>query len=354
MQHRTMNWIVRRPGSTTLAALACLAIGTFAAQAEPTKYPLTIENCGETLTFEKAPTRTVAIGQSSTEILLSLGLAEKVVGTAVWFGPVLPGFEEANAKIKRLADNDPSFESVLAQEPDLVTAEFEWHVGPNGSVATRKQFSDLHIPSYVAPADCVAKDNSGGGDGVRKEMFNMSLVYQEIHDMAQIFDVQDRGDALIADLKTREAAAIASVAESKAANAEEGGLSMVFWFSSPEVNGDAYIAGKNGTPAYIMETLGAKNVVTTQEEWPLASWESIAGANPQVIVVARMDRRRYAADDIAVKLNFLESDPVTSKLDAVRKKHIVIMDSQAMSPTIRAVSGIEAVADGIKKFGLTN
>jgi len=349
MQYQPTAWFIHRTGLSVLTALACLAIGTPAALAEPTQYPLTIENCGEALTFDKAPTRTVAIGQSSTEILLSLGLADKIVGTAVWFGPVLPGYEAANAKIKRLADNDPSFESVLAQEPDLVTAEFEWHVGPNGSVATRKQFSDLNIPSYVAPADCVAKDNSGGGDGVRKEIFNMSLVYQEIHDMAQIFDVQDRGDALIADLKKREAEAIAKVAGSKAK-----GLSMVFWFSSPEVNGDAYIAGKNGTPAYIMETLGAKNVVTTQEEWPLASWESIAGANPQVIVLARMDRRRYPADDAAVKLNFLATDPVTSKLDAVRQKHIVIMDSQAMSPTIRAVSGIEAVAEGIKQFGLTN
>jgi iron complex transport system substrate-binding protein len=349
MLSETPNKNIRRASMAALATLTGLALTAPGAAAEPTHYPLTLQNCGETLTFEKAPSRTVAIGQSSTEILLSLGLAEKIVGTAVWFGPVLAGYEDANAKIKRLADNDPSFESVLAQEPDLVTAEFEWHVGPSGSVATRKQFSDLHIPSYVAPADCVAKDNSGGGDGVRKEMFNMSLVYQEIEDMAQIFDVQDRGDALIADLKKREAEALASVVGSKAK-----GLSMVFWFSSPEVNGDAYIAGKNGAPAYIMETLGARNVVTTQEEWPLASWETIAGANPQVVVVAKMDRRRYAADDIGVKLNFLKTDPVTSKLDAVQKNQIVILDSQAMSPTIRAVGGIEAVAEGIKKFGLVN
>jgi iron complex transport system substrate-binding protein len=349
MQYQTGNHTTRRATLAAFAAFAGLALTAPSAAAEPTQYPLTLQNCGETLTFDKAPSRTVAIGQSSTEILLSLGLADRIVGTAVWFGPVLEGYEEANAKIKRLADNDPSFESVLAQEPDLVTAEFEWHVGPNGSVATRKQFADLKIPSYVAPADCVAKDNSGGGDGVRKEMFNMSLIYQEIADMAQIFDVQEKGDALIADLKQREAAALASVAGAKAK-----GLSMVFWFSSPEVNGDAYIAGKNGTPAYIIETLGGRNVVTTEEEWPLASWETIAGANPQVIVVARMDRRRFAADDIDVKLNFLKTDPVTSKLDAVQKNQIVILDSQAMNPTIRAVGGIEAVAEGIKKFGLVN
>jgi iron complex transport system substrate-binding protein len=38
----------------------------------------------------------------------------------------------------------------------------------------------------------------------------------------------------------------------------------------------------------------------------------------------------------------------------VKQKHFVIMDSQAMSPTIRAVTGIEAVAEGLRTFGLTN
>lgn len=315
----------------------------------PTKYPLTIENCGIPVTFEKSPERVVSIGQSETEILLSLGLAQKIAGTAVWVGPVLKEFEGDNAKIKRLADNDPSFESVVAQEPDLVAAQFEWHVGPNGSVGTREQFSGLSIPTYISPSDCVAKDNAGGGDGVRKKMFTLDLVYKEILDLAQIFDVTDRGQALVAKLKKREADAIAKVA-----GAEAKGVSVVFWFSSPEVDGDAYVAGKNGAPAYILNTLGAKNVITTEEEWPLASWESIAGANPGVIVVAEMDRRRYAADDPAVKLHFLETDPVTSKLEAVQKKRLVMMDAQSMNPTIRTIDGIEALAEGIKKFGLIN
>jgi iron complex transport system substrate-binding protein len=334
--------------NAALAIGACLLWSMSAANAE-TQYPLTIQNCGETLTFDKAPTRIVSIGQSSTEILYSLGLADKVVGTAVWFAPVMPAYEAANAKIKRLADNDPSFESVVAEKPDLVTAEYEWHVGPQGSVGTRQQFHDLKIPTYISPADCVAKDNSGGGDGVRKEMFSMSLLYQEIDDMGKIFNVEARGEKLIADLNLRETKAIAEVAGKKV-----DGLSMVFWFSSPEIKGDAYIAGKNGTPAYIMEKLGARNVVTTEEEWPLIGWETIAGANPQVIVLARMDRRRFPADDIEKKLEFLKTDPVASELDAVKKGHIVIIDSQAMNPSLRTVDGIEAVADGLKSFGLTN
>lgn len=337
-----------RLAAVTIAAGLSLPLVASPMAAEATQYPLTLENCGATITFDKAPARAVAIGQSSTEILLALGLADKIVGTAVWFGPVLAGYEDENAKIERLADNDPSFESVIGKEPDLVAVQFEWHVGPSGSVGTREQFAGLSVATYISPADCVAKDNTVGGDGVRKEMFTMDLVYREIADLARIFDVADRGDALIADLKAREAAAIAKVA-GKAAD-----VSVVFWFSSPEVDGDAYIAGKNGAPAYILQTLGARNVVTTEEEWPLVSWEAIAGANPSVIVLGEMERRRYGADDAAVKLRFLETDPVVSTLEAVQKRRLVTMDVQSMQPSLRTIDGIEALAEGIESFGLTN
>ncbi|MGR8961742.1 ABC transporter substrate-binding protein [Rhizobium leguminosarum] len=312
-----------------------------------THYPLTVSNCGQQVTFQKAPARIASIGQGMTEILFSLGLADKIAGTAVWVGPVLPQYAEANSKIKRLADNDPSFESVVGQEPDLVAAEFEWHVGAQGSVGKREQFKDLGINTYLAPADCVAKVNTDGGDGVRGELFTMDLIYREIAELSEIFDVKDRGDALISALKKREADAVASISGASGKN-----LPVVFWFSSKEVNGDAFIAGKNSAPAYILKTIGAKNVVTTEEEWPLVGWETIAQANPAVIVLATMDRRRYAADDPKVKVDFLENDPVTKELDAVKNKHFVMMDAQSMNPTIRTIDGIETLANGIKSFGL--
>jgi iron complex transport system substrate-binding protein len=336
----------------TMFGVAALTAGLLGlaqtAAAEATQYPLTLENCGEVVTFEKAPARAVTIGQNSSEILMWLGLSEKIVGTAVWFGKVPPAFEAANAKIPRLADNDPSFESVIAKQPELVAAQFEWHVGPNGAVAKRAQFHDLGIPSYVSPADCTAKDNTVGGDGVRVEMFTMDLIYQEITELAAIFDVQERGAELVAELKAREAAAKAKVAGA----AQD--ITMAFWFSSPEVKGEAYIGGKNGAPAYIMQTLGARNVIETNEEWPLVSWETIAGKNPAVLVLGEMDRRRYGADDVNVKIDFLQTDPVARELDAVKKQHWVVLPAQSMSTTIRTIDGIEMLADAIQRFGLVN
>ncbi|ALA18967.1 MULTISPECIES: ABC transporter substrate-binding protein [unclassified Chelatococcus] len=330
-------------GACGAAALFALAPPAVAGQ---TQYPLTVTNCGRDLTFTRAPARTVSVGQSATEILYLLGLAEKVVGTAVWLGPVIEGYEEVNATIPRLADNDPSFESVLGAKPDLVATQFQWQIGPQGVVATPEQFAELGIPVYTSPADCIGKDNSSGGDGVRTAKFSMDLIYQEIDDLARIFDVKERADELIAELKAREAAARQKIASL------DGKVSAVFWFSSAELDIDPYVAGLSGAPGYIMATLGIRNVIDSEEEWPTVGWETIARANPTVLVAGRMDRRRYPADDIAVKLKFLETDPVARLMPAVKDGRVVVMDAQAMNPTIRTIEGIEVLAEALEKSGL--
>ncbi|WP_137130702.1 ABC transporter substrate-binding protein [Rhizobium sp. FY34] len=334
-----------RTAACALSLLTGLSVSNVSAA--ETRYPLTLQNCGRQITFAKPPQRAVSLGQSSTEILYLLGLSKQVVGTAVWLGPVLKGYEEANATVPRLADNDPSFESVIGKKPDLVTVQFQWHVGPKGTVGTIAQFQDLGVPVYTSPSDCIGKDNSSGGDGVRADAFTMDLIYQEIRDLAAIFNVGDRGEEVVADLKAREVAARNQVAAAK------GKLSAVFWFSSAQLAVDPYVAGKNGAPGYIMAALGIRNVVESDEEWPTVGWETIAKADPSLIVVARMERRRFPADDISVKYDFLKSDPVASLMPAVKAGHVVELDAQSMNPTIRTIDGIEALASAISKAGLS-
>lgn len=327
--------------------LASLGLSSLAIAAGPTHYPLTVDNCGVPLTFEKAPAKTVTIGQSATEILYSLGLGDKVVGTSLWFNDVLPQFKTLNATIPRLADNDPSFESVIGKRPDLVAVQFEWMVGPQGVVGTREQFSELKIPSYIMPPDCEGKDNLVGADGTRLRAFSVDSLYKTITQLAQIFDVQDRGDELTAQLRARLAKAQASVAGKTPADA-----SALFWFSSAEMKVDPYVAGRKGIPGFQMQTLGLRNVVESDEEWPTVGWETIAKANPTVLVIARMDRRRFPADDFEKKLQFLKSDPVTKNMDAVKNNRIVILDAQAMEATIRLFDGIDEMASAIDQFDL--
>lgn len=342
-----MHIFLKRPLHVGLGAFSLIASGLFhSAAAAETSYPLTLENCGRQVTFGKAPSRTVSIGQSSTEILYLLGLANRVVGTALWVGPVLKGYEDVNTKIERLADNEPSFESVLGKKPDIVAVQFQWQVGPEGVVAKPEQFDELGIPVYTSPSDCIGKENSAASDGVRHQVFTMELVYREVRDLAKIYNVQDKGEEVVADLKRREDAARAKVAPA------EGKLSAVFWFSSAQQDSDPYMAGKNGAPGYIMSALGIENIIKTDDEWPTIGWETIAKANPTMIVAGAMERRRYPLDSIEAKHRFLETDPVASLMPAVKNGHVFDMDAQAMNPTIRTIEGIEALADAIAAAGL--
>jgi iron complex transport system substrate-binding protein len=119
------------------------------------------------------------------------------------------------------------------------------------------------------------------------------------------------------------------------------------WFSSTQIDADPYAAGKFGAPAYILSALGIKNVIESEEEWPTVGWETIAKSNPSMIVAAKLDRRRYPADDIAVKHQFLESDAVTKLMPAVSGGHVFDMDAQSMSTSLRVIEGIETLAADI-------
>lgn len=316
------------------------------AMADTAHYPVNLTNCGVEISVASAPERTVTVGQSATEILYSLGLADRVNGTSVWFNPVLPQFAEANEEIERIANDDPSFEAVVNKRPDLVAVQYEWHIGPTGSVATREQFHELGINTYIMPADCDTKDNSTGGDGTRTAAFSTGSIYKGITELAQIYDEQDAGETLVADLIDREARAI-DLASSLDLPQD---LSAVFWFSSTDLGVSPFVAGQLGAPGYMMNKLSIRNVIESDEEWPTVGWESIARADPDVIVIASMDRRRFPADDIEAKREFLRSDPVTREMSAVKNNRIVEMDAHAMSATMRSIYGLETLAEALSNM----
>ncbi len=72
-----------------------------------------------------------------------------------------------------------------------------------------------------------------------------------------------------------------------------------------------------------------------------------------MIVTVKMDRRRFPADDIEKKLEFLKTDPVASKLDAVKNNRVVIMDVGATRAGLDTVDGIETLAKAIAGFGIS-
>lgn len=300
-------------------------------------YPLTVQNCGRQVVIDAPPQRAVSLNQGSTEILLSLGLADRMVGTATWTDPVRPDLQADNARVPRLAVNKPSLETVLDTEPDFVSASFGGTLGPGG-VADRDQFGQLGVPTYLAPSDCEGK-TSVNGDGARSAPFTMEAVYAEIRDLATIFDVADRGVRLIAQMRQRL----------DTAGAADSGVDMAFWFSDVRA---PYFAGCCGSPGVIAETVGARNVFAdTTDEWPQVSWESVADRDPDVLVLGDLSRRTIDGDALETKITFLESNPLTRGLSAVQHRRYIVVNGADLNPSIRTVDGVEKVAHGLAELG---
>lgn len=302
-------------------------------------YPRAVDNCGTRTELDRPPQRVVSLNQGTTEILLALGLGERIVGTSMWTDPLPPHLAEANASVPRLAEDMPSFESVLAAEPDFVTASFVSTLGPGG-VATRDQLAELGVPSYLSPADC-AKDNSGSGDGRRQHPLPMRTIYREVREMAKLFDVPQRGEQLVTDLQGRMDRATRGLDASDA--------SLAFWFANSE---SPYLAGCCGAPGIITEQVGADNAFAdAHAEWPQINWETVAARNPDVLVLGDLSRRSETAETARAKIAFLESNPATANMDAVKHHRYVRLSGQAMNPSIRTAAGVEKVAAQLRESG---
>ncbi|MFD8217938.1 ABC transporter substrate-binding protein [Streptomyces sp. NPDC059697] len=302
---------------------------------------VSLDNCGRKVAITSAPKRAVSLNQGTTEIMLSLGLADRMAGTATWTDPVMKGLAKANGKVPRLADDAPSFEKVLDAEPDFVAASFASTLA-KGGVAPREKFEELGVPTYLSPADCEGKDNSVDGDGVRTEPLTMDAVYGEVGDLAEVFGVEERGAKLVADLKARVAKATDGI--------DASDTTVLYWFANQEA---PYMAGCCGAPGIITNALGAKNVFAdTKQEWPQINWETVADRDPDVLVIGDLTRRSQTAETAAKKIQFLETNPATKNMDAVKNKRYVLLSGQAMNPTIRTVEGVEKVAAALREYGL--
>lgn len=305
-------------------------------------YPVTLQNCGREVTVEAPPRRAVSVNQGSTEVLLSLGLADRMAGTATWTDPVRGNLAPANAKVERISDDAPSFERVLQQEPDLVTASFGFAL--NGEDPDRREkYAQLGVPTYMAPSECTDRPGGGSGDGPRSKPLRIEVIYDEVRQLARIFDVRERGEQVVAGLQRRLAAASGAVARP--------GTTVAFWFANSKA---PYMAGCCGSSGIIAGAVGAENVFAdTHDEWPQVSWEAVAERDPDVLVLGDLTRRSQSAESYAQKVRFLESNPMTRRLTAVRRQRYVAMNGADLNPSIRTVDGVEKLAAGLRRLGLS-
>ena len=115
-----MRFTLTRATRALAAVGSAIALLTHSPTPAASAAPVTIENCGVTTTYAQAPRRAVTLNQHATEVMLSLGLADRMVGTAYMDDTILPELAEAYAGVPVIAEEYPSKEVLLAAQPDFV------------------------------------------------------------------------------------------------------------------------------------------------------------------------------------------------------------------------------------------
>jgi iron complex transport system substrate-binding protein len=328
---------VRTLGTALAATLALTACGGPAPATPDTPNAVTVHNCDRDVTVSAPPRRAVSLNQSTTEIMLSLGLQDRMVGTATWTDPVDPDLTDANTHVPVLSENTPSFETVLDTEPDIVLGAYQ-AIFTDQRVASRDRFEQLGVPTYLSPSSCLPEE------APLPEPTTLEDIYREVHEIATIFGVPGRGDTLVAGLRERVTAAQAEV-EAVDLPAD---TSVLFWFARTE---SPYVAGATGSPAIMTRTLGVRNAYEdVASMWPQVGWEDVLARDPTLLVLGDLTRDGEG-DSLAAKRDFLRTDPAVSQLSAVRARRWLPMSGTALNISLRTVDGIEALADELVEMG---
>ncbi|WNS43907.1 ABC transporter substrate-binding protein [Paenibacillus sp. MMS20-IR301] len=195
-----------------------------------TIYPLTIENytnSGEgtewkakAQIFDKAPEKVVANTQGAAELLIKLGLTDKMAGVAALYGAGDPDVQGEFKNIPVISENYASKELVVGASPDLVLGRADLFADADWGVGTVEGLNGLGIRTYL-------QNTSVKGA-------TLDSLYKDIEQLGQIFDVQENAAAYISELKQRAQTLQEGSAASKAktfAYVSDGGNGAIAIYS---------------------------------------------------------------------------------------------------------------------------
>jgi iron complex transport system substrate-binding protein len=297
--------------------------GSAAAGSAPASgFPFTVDNCGTKVTFTAPPERAVTIKSTSTELLLALGLGDRIVGTAFADGRVP---EQWQQDIPVISEQLPAQEPVLALEPDFVFAGWESNFSADGA-GEREALGKLGINTYVSPAACQQP-------GYRPAPLTFENIFASIREIGRIFDA----DAAAAQLVNEQREQLDAI--------EPHGKELsALWYSSG--SDTPFIGGGSGAPQLVMEAAGLRNVAADVDQaWSPLSWEVVAERNPDVIVL--VDSSWGSTEK---KIGVLEAHPVISQLDAVKEGRYLVVPFAASEAGVRSVETVQSLVDQLAEL----
>lgn len=178
-----------------------------------TSYPLTFDNCGRKITFQRPPQRVLILNGTSVgeaESFVLLGLEKAVLANAQSYG--VSDDPTMIDKIKALPTGglttnknfDVPAEQVLKLRPDLVVSTWSGGFDAKSGFATREQLAAAGITSLVNPVNCaMGKPDATPEEKTAhaRQSVESSLEFVEL--LGEIFDARRRALELTTRLRAR-------------------------------------------------------------------------------------------------------------------------------------------------------
>lgn len=317
-----------RYGGLRAFAVAGLLVASMPAFADGAGFPYTDENCGVTTTYEAPPARAVTLSNNATEMMLALGLEDRMAGTSYMANlQISPQYEEAYNRVPVLSPLVATTEQLIEVEADFVYAGY-----PDGfseSRHTRDQLHDLGMKTRLNTEGC----NLG--------KFGFDELYAEIRSVSAIFGVRERGEALIADIEKR----LAAVEEDlKGADAIP-----VFVFNGGEAAPRAVLG--NTMLSHVVSRAGGENIFgDVANRYGQVSWEQIAERMPEYIVVYYSGTAggQVVGDPAGElgqgRIEILKANPTIGDVPGIVGERFVTIDSVWGQPGPSSIDAVEKLA----------
>ena len=298
---------------TVLTTAAVTAAAVLPAYAETFTVANEIGGVTTEVTYDKVPEKAVSLSGFATQMMLALGLGDRMVGYGYMDNEIPEAYKEQFDKLVCLADGNPSQEELLAVEPDFLTG---W-----ASTFSEKNFpmefcADNEIMAYVPQVEYAPA--------------SMESVYADFENLGKIFDVEDKAEEIVNDMKDRVAAVQEAVKDQDPVS--------VFIYDSGE---DAPFTASAGLPTDMISLAGGENIFAgVESNWTTVDWEDVIAADPEYIII--MDY--IDSDPLDAKEEFLKTSDFTKDLTAVQNDNIFVIGLTDVTGCYESVDAVENMA----------
>lgn len=285
-----------------------------------------IDNCGYKVSVNVPVQRATTLEQGATDTLLLLGAKDQIAGYGHQKDAPPKDFDLEG--IRELSPGVPNSEQLRDVDTDFIYSPFalSWTAD---SAGPREEWEKLGVSTYQSNVEC-----PNMGDNVGKSKFD--LIERDLTELGTLFGREDAAKELI----EKQDRALES-----ATQAPEGTTFMLLYSS---IGGAPYVAGGPSVITDIGEASGMTNVFgDLAEEWPQVSWEAVAEANPDVIMLADLPNRGEPGDKWQEKVDALEATPGTKEMEAVKSGKYIVVPGVATSAAGRSYEILEIVSESI-------